>query len=308
MIAAVLIIKSLGVLVAWYFLRRGYHEIKDTHHHHVSTSHAVSPLALLLWRVLMFAFTAGVLAVQVYERSTRAFRFFTVWNWTAIIIYFFLASISSAMTVWGVGTGYGLRAQRSRGTRGTRTTTRTRTRTRTRAKTRSTTEATKAIASTKNNNQAASSSTLLSKTVATMFHVLTPMTLYIDIITWGVLVPALMKTPDLERRKHWETVMFSFISYSQHGLNALIMGVEMLINNIPNSDNWAHGVVCMWNILFALWALFFFSMTGQALYPFLDYSKASSELWVAFVALLGTSMGSSWIVQKLLGYKWKRFV
>ena len=101
--------------------------------------------------------------------------------------------------------------------------------------------------------------------------------------------------------------MFSNISYAQHGLNAVIMGIEMLINNIPNSDNWSHGVVCMWNILFALWALFFFFLTGQAIYPFLDYSKHPRELWTAFLLLLASSIGSSFFVQRLLKFKWKFF-
>ena len=282
MIASVILIKSFGMLVAGFFLRRGWQEITDTRHHHVSTSHAVSPVVLLAWRVLMFLFTAGVLFLQVHERGPRAFRFFTVWNWTAIILYFFLASVASAMAVRQGGGGprgsrrwvlialprqnalagslacshaqrtvlcamcYVLRLALCLFARSSRL---------------------QSKADGRNAQGDAPITSLLSKTVATMFHVLTPMTLYIDIITWTVLVPALMKTPDLERRKHWERVMFSNISYAQHGLNALIMGVEMLINNVPNSDNWSHGVVCMWNILFALWALLFFAATGQAIYP-----------------------------------------
>lgn len=105
MIASVILIKSFGMLVAGFFLRRGWQEITDTRHHHVSTSHAVSPVVLLAWRVLMFLFTAGVLFLQVHERGPRAFRFFTVWNWTAIILYFFLASVASAMAVRQGGGG-----------------------------------------------------------------------------------------------------------------------------------------------------------------------------------------------------------
>ena len=98
-------------------------------------------------------------------------------------------------------------------------------------------------------------------------------------------------------------VMFSFISYAQHGLNAGIMGVEMLINNIPHSENWSHGVVCMWNILFALWSLIFFFATGKAIYPFLDLSKHPLEVWATFLMLLASSLGSSFLVQKALRLK-----
>ena len=273
MLIGALAIKMIGVLVAIRFLRRGWSELNDTHHHHVATSHVTSPLVLLVWRLAMLAFTSGVLYVQVAERGPRAFCFFTVWNWTAIIVYFLLASIASAVSVFG---------GERRGEPGRR---RTR--------------------STSSSSASSSKTTKLSRAVATAFHVLTPMTLYIDIITWTILVPALMKTPDLERRRHWENMMFSFISYAQHGLNAGIMGVEMLINNIPHSENWSHGVVCMWNILFALWSLIFFFATGKAIYPFLDLSKHPLEVWATSLMLLASSLGSSFLVQKALRLKWR---
>ena len=188
--------------------------MNDTHHHHVATSHVTSPLVLLLWRLSMLAFTSGVLYLQVSERGPRAFRFFTVWNWTAIIIYFLLASIASAVSVFG--------GEPETGRRRTRSTAKPRlvlTELSRRADFHpiftfsSLFRLVRSFA--RSLVRSFSRSTRLSKAVATAFHALTPMTLYIDIITWTILVPALMKTPDLERRRHWENVMFSFISYAQ---------------------------------------------------------------------------------------------
>jgi hypothetical protein len=114
MLTNALAIKMIGVVVSAHFLRRGWNEINDTHHHHVATSHVTSPLVLLVWRVAMLAFTSSVLYVQVAARGPRAFRFFTVWNWTAIIVYFLLASIASAVSVFGgQSEGTGRRKTRS---------------------------------------------------------------------------------------------------------------------------------------------------------------------------------------------------
>ena len=198
----------------------------------------------------MFLVTSAVLYVQITTRSTRAFRYFTVWNWVAIIIFFFLASISSISA----------RVFKRR-------------------------------------------TAILDKIVASLFHVILPMTLFIDIITWTILVPMLMAQTDPERVAHWRNVMFSTISYMQHGGNAIIMFGEFLLNRIPHSDNWSHGVVSLWNILFALWSLFFFWMTGQAIYPFLDAKNPSISL--ALVGLFVSGLLCSYLIQWLLRLKHK---
>jgi len=226
----------------------------------------------------VFGFAAAVLYVQLSTRSLRALRYFTVWNWCAIVVYFFLASIASALDVFDG-------SARLRGAGKTAPNTRAVTRTRT--------------------NRTTRIRVGFNRLIASLFHALTPMTLYIDIITWTVLVPALMKHPDEERRRHWEGVMFSFISYAQHGLNALIMFTELSLNNIPNSDAWAHGVVCMWNILFALWSLYFFLLTGESLYQFLDYAKQPSAVLIALSVLFASSIGCSFFVQKIVRAKWR---
>lgn len=212
-----------------------------------------TPATLLVYRLVMFLVTLAVLYVQITTRSMRAFRYFTVWNWVAIIIFFFLASISSISA----------RALKKR-------------------------------------------TATLDKIVASLFHVILPMTLFIDIITWTILVPMLMAQSDPERVAHWKNVMFSTISYMQHGGNAIIMFGEFMLNRIPHADNWSHGVVSLWNILFGLWSLLFFWMTGQAIYPFLDVKKPSIAL--ALVGLFASGLLCSYLIQWLLRLKHKHLV
>lgn len=211
----------------------------------------------------MFIVTLSVLYVQITSRSTRAFRYFTVWNWLAIIVYFLLASISSIM--WILKS----KVQRHKGTQR---------------------EAT----------------SLLDVAVTSMFHLIVPMTLFIDIVTWSILVPALVNHPDPERAAHWNNVMFSTISYMQHGGNAFIMFGEMMLNTIPNSDTWSHGVVALWNLAFGLWSFYFFWSTGEALYPFLDYTKP--DVHFSFASLFVSGIACSFLVQKILKHKHASFV
>jgi hypothetical protein len=247
------IVSTHFILDILYTCTQGVQEIESigTNIDHVNGSGILgTPVTLLLYRVIMFLVTSAVLYVQITTRSTRAFRYFTVWNWVAIIIFFFLASISSISA----------RVFKRR-------------------------------------------TAILDKIVASLFHVILPMTLFIDIITWTILVPMLMAQSDPERVAHWRNVMFSTISYMQHGGNAIIMFGEFLLNRIPHSDNWSHGVVSLWNILFGLWSLFFFWMTGQAIYPFLDAKKPSISL--ALVGLFVSGLLCSYLIQWLLRLKHK---
>lgn len=227
--------------------------------HHTGHSTTGRPVILLMYRIFMFTITSAVLYIQVTTRSMRAFRYFTVWNWIAIIVYFFLSSISSIRWM----------TQPRRIQKGKKP-------------------------------------SLLDVVVTSMFHFIVPMTLFIDVVTWSILVPALVKHPDPERAEHWKNVMFSSISYMQHGGNAFIMFGEMMLNTIPNSDMWSHGVVALWNLAFALWSFYFFWSTGESLYPFLDYTKQSA--YISFVSLFASGIGCSFLVQKFLKHKHANFV
>lgn len=229
--------------------------------HHTGHSTTGRPGILLLYRVFMFFVTLAVLYIQVTSRSMRAFRYFTVWNWIAIIVYFFLASISSIRWM--------LHSKIQQG-------------------------------------QKRGKPSLLDVVVTSMFHFIVPMTLFIDVITWSILVPTLVNHPDPERAAHWKGVMFSTISYMQHGGNAFIMFGETMLNMIPNSDMWSHGVVALWNLSFALWSFYFFWSTGENLYPFMDYTKQSA--YISFISLFASGIGCSFLVQKFLRHKHATFL
>jgi len=205
----------------------------------------------------MFLITFAVQYIQIAYRSLRALRYFTVWNWIAIIVYFFLGSISSIQH--------------------------------------------QLVATARQEKKKTS---IIDRLLVSLFHAILPMTLFIDVVTWTVLTPMLVNVPDPERALHWRTVMYSPISYMQHGGNAIIMFGEFLLNTIPNSDSWSHGVVALWSILFGVWSLIFFSLTGQAIYPFLDMSKKTGHpIWVAYLGLSLLGLGSSYLVQRVIRFK-----
>lgn len=215
------------------------------------------PWVLLVYRICMFLITFAVQYIQIAYRSLRALRYFTVWNWIAIIVYFFLGSISSIQH--------------------------------------------QLVPTARQEKKKTSN---IDRLLVSLFHAILPMTLFIDVVTWTILTPMLVNVPDPERALHWRTVMYSPISYMQHGGNAIIMFGEFLLNTIPNSDSWSHGVVALWSILFGIWSLIFFSFTGQAIYPFLDTSKKTGHpVWVAYLGLSLMGLGSSYLVQRIIRFK-----
>lgn len=147
---------------------------------------------------------------------------------------------------------------------------------------------------------------LLHHSVASAFHILVPMALFIDIVTWTVLVPMLMASPDEDKVAHWRSFMFSFTSYMQHGGNAVMMLGEMLLNNIPNFDSWSHGVVGLFNVLFGIWSLVAYYLFGTALYPFLDLNNPFA--WAVYMTLFLSGILVSVAFQFLLTRKHRWFV
>jgi len=139
---------------------------------------------------------------------------------------------------------------------------------------------------------------IIDKVVATIFHVLTPMTLFIDVVTWVVLVPMLLRTPGTEIMLQY---MYSPVGYLQHGGNAAIMMIEMFLNRIPDSKWWSHGAVSVWNILFGIWSLAYFLLTGATIYPFLDLGHP--QAWMIHISLFFSGIFASYLIQYILYMK-----
>ena len=82
----------------------------------------------------------------------------------------------------------------------------------------------------------------IEKAAATLFHVIVPVAVSIDLITWLILVPMLLAVPDPVQVARWRAIMFSPSSYMQHGGNAVMILGDLALNKIP--------VLFFWYVLF----------------------------------------------------------
>jgi hypothetical protein len=71
------------------------------------------------------------------------------------------------------------------------------------------------------------------------------MVIVIDAMTWLVLMPMLMATPDPKQRDIWYRQHHNFESYNQHGFNAAMMLGELLLNRLP-VDFFRSGWLALW--------------------------------------------------------------
>ncbi|KAK9812674.1 hypothetical protein WJX72_001650 [[Myrmecia] bisecta] len=120
----------------------------------------------------------------------------------------------------------------------------------------------------------------LEHAVVVFFHMNLTTVLIVDILTWTVLWPMLRANPDPKTVQAFRFLLFNFISYSQHGINALLMLGELLLNNIPVVP-YMLGYVGLWSSVYGGWALYHYMATGRWLYPFLD----AMQSWSPFAYL-----------------------
>lgn len=104
------------------------------------------------------------------------------------------------------------------------------------------------------------------------------MAFVVDLITWTVLVPMLMSSPDPAKVAFWKSRMFCFTSYMQHGVNAAMVLGEMLLSEMPGLF-WHGGYLALWTSMYAVWSTIFYIWTGSFIYPFL----VSSFFWCSFI-------------------------
>ncbi|KDD74649.1 hypothetical protein H632_c1159p1 [Helicosporidium sp. ATCC 50920] len=94
----------------------------------------------------------------------------------------------------------------------------------------------------------------------------------VDVVTWTVLVPMLIHVADPIKRAFWRAEMLSFMSYNQHGLNAVLILGDAVLNVVP--PNWrSFGFWSAWFITYALWFIAYLLKTGLPIYPFMDPTK-----------------------------------
>lgn len=257
--------KAIGLMVSFRLLSSGTREILAIRSHDTTSCTIGGPFVLFAFRLVSLMVVGLVSVVQLISIGVSALCYFTVWNWNLMLAYFFLSSLSSF---------FAIRKRRDE----------------------------KNFSNNSNKGQQDAEqqdSAIIDKLVATIFHILTPMTLFIDIVTWFVLVPMLLRTPGTEMILQY---MYSPVGYLQHGGNAAIMMIEMFLNRIPDSKWWSHGVVSIWSILFGIWSLAYFLFTGATIYPFLDVGHP--QAWMIYITLFFSGIFASYFIQYIL-YKKK---
>ncbi|KAH7623901.1 hypothetical protein Ndes2526B_g01147 [Nannochloris sp. 'desiccata'] len=256
---AVFLIKGLAWIQGIVLFNLGAKELRSLQKGHVTGSHLASPTVLLAYRLAMLLICLGIGLEQLLRRGPIVLAFFTVWNWWLLTVYFALSSAASLRSV-------------NAATRNSRRTTIT---------TRTTTAALE--------SHHLLPADWIEKSAATIFHVIVPISIMIDLTTWFVLIPALMSFPDPEQVLKWQQLMFCFQSYMQHGGNAVMILGDLVLNKIPLMFTWGQAWVALWVSAFGVWSVAFFVITGRFIYPFLDAHKPMA--WVGYLALYAANVG-----------------
>lgn len=219
---------------------------------------AASPRGLLAYRVTMLIVCLTIGLEQLLRRGPVVLAFFTVWSWWLLTFYFAFASAASLRAIKAAS--------------------------RTSRRSAAATVATTSTATVSTHLDVhAGPADWIDKSAATIFHVIVPVSIMLDLVTWFILIPTLMSYPDPEQVLKWQQLMFSFQSYMQHGGNAVMILGDLVLNKIPVMFTWGQAWVALWISAFGVWSLAFFVITGRFIYPFLDAHKPMA--WVGYLAM-----------------------
>lgn len=127
-------------------------------------------------------------ADQIRRRGPRVLMFFTTWSFIVLLGFFGLATLASARRVHRDG-----RERRRKGGGGSRE------------------------RSSNSKPSAAAPIPLLDAAAVALLHVALPSSLIVVALTWLVLVPMLLNSPDKARVALTRAMFFNFVSYCQHG-------------------------------------------------------------------------------------------
>ena len=134
----------------------------------------------------------------------------------------------------------------------------------------------------------------LSAAAVALFHVALPSSLIVVVVTWVVLFPMLVNSPDARVAARARDLFLNPTSYAQHGGNALLALGDLALNSIPASPYLMAGLGA-YSSTFAVWAFAFWRATGRWLYPFLNAHKrwapaAYAGLYIAHWVFFGMAM------------------
>ncbi|KAG2455074.1 hypothetical protein HYH02_000896 [Chlamydomonas schloesseri] len=270
----------------------GSHTCPPASLYEAGTSPALSPVGMCLFRFAMAVYIFGMGATQYMRMGTYVFKFYTIWNWWLLGLYFTLAATASALCVLAESraNAKSRAASSAAGANGSNQP----------AATSPTANGTASGDVTKAGTAAPSSlqrATPLSRTCHALFMINSSTVIIVDAVCWGLLYPMLARGPQTpETQRIIKRLLLTFTSYNQHGLNALYVFADLFLNRHRLAFH-ATGPLGLWSMAYAVWAHVWHAKSGKWLYPFLDTSKPWAPVayfglymvhWIAFglVALL----------------------
>ncbi|GIL46192.1 hypothetical protein Vafri_3241 [Volvox africanus] len=244
------------------------------------TSPVLSSASLAVFRAVLAIYIVGMGLMQLSDMGPYVLKFYTIWNWWLLGLYFALAAVASYLCTRKEAAEATASAESaSAPTKGSGVKTAD-------AKaaqpliegTRPLTEKIQGCEgpqppSPPSPSAAHLATTPLSRACHALFMINSSTVIIVDVVCWAVLYPMLAmgeQTPEIQlilRR-----LLLSFTSYNQHGLNALYIFVEMFLNRHRLAFH-AVGPLGLWSLIYALWAHAWHAKTGKWLYPFLNTSK-----------------------------------
>eukprot|EP00198_Chlamydomonas_reinhardtii_P008093 XP_001697430.1 predicted protein [Chlamydomonas reinhardtii] len=204
------------------------------------TSPALSSVAMCVFRFVMAVYIFGMGGMQFQRMGAYVFKFYTIWNWWLLGIYFTLAATASALCA--------LAETRS-------------------ARARAATAKPTVTAAAEVDNSNGSAALDASRSAVGNVAKSAPET-----------PKSLQRATLLSRTCHAlfminsRRLLLTFTSYNQHGLNALYIFTDLFLNRHRLAFH-ATGPLGLWSMAYAVWAHVWHAKSGKWLYPFLDTSK-----------------------------------
>lgn len=145
---------------------------------------------------------------------------------------------------------------------------------------------------------------LLEHTVIVLYHIMLTTVFIVDITTWTVLYPMIKRTTTGAELERIKKLMLCFTSYIQHGGNAILVLTDFALNDI-SIHPYLFGWVGLWSVTFGAWAILWYRLSGEWLYPFINYTKpwapiAYIGLYVGHWLFFGCVVGMQGLKERLL--------
>lgn len=84
----------------------------------------------------------------------------------------------------------------------------------------------------------------------------------VDVVTWTVLVPMLTKHTPPDMAEFFKTQFYNFISYNQHGANAGLLFVDLMLGRLAFFPHMV-GYAGLWSLIYVAWAGVWNRISGE---------------------------------------------